>query len=236
MALNAHRSSRAITGGDQGPVTQKGAEGRIHGHRRGALLTPPFDAAKGRPDLPAKHSLFKVMKEVDRASPLLYRDPFPASGLRVGAPVLMALQETAEEQNHYTVTLSNSVIIEIASVMPKTRTRSHELEQYEVVASSTRGSVGLGLREGLTSEDDWADVAEGEACRVRERSPPARQRAPATTTNPGSPSPSLGRPYERVLVEVPGGAAEAISRPGAGSECSRPPSASPHLAPRLVLR
>ena len=164
MALYAHLQVEGdSTGGDQG---LRDGEGRRGPDPRSS---PRSTRSRGRstrrggvPTSRRKHSPFKVTKEVDRASPLLYSALVSSERFTSGSSSSDGFsQETAEEQNHYTVTLSNSVIIEIASVMPNNKDPDlTKLEQYEVVSFLyQRIRVGLGRREGLTSEDDWADVA-----------------------------------------------------------------------------
>ena len=162
MALNAYLRLQGERQGEiKGSVTQKGVEGQIMVIAAEHSLKRPFDAARGTPTSGPKHSPFKVTKEVDRASPLLY------SALVAGERFTKwELQfygfspEEAEEQNHYTVTLSNPVIIEIASVMPNNKDPDlTKLEQYEVVSFLYQRIQWAWVKEGLTSEDDWADVA-----------------------------------------------------------------------------
>ena len=162
MALNAYLQLQGDRQGEiRGSVTQKGAEGRIMVIAAEHSLTRPFDAVRGTPTSRRKHSPFKVTKEVDRASPLLYSAL--VSGERLTKWELRFYgfsQETAEEQNHYTVTLSNSVIIEIASVMPNNKDPDlTKLEPYEVVSFLYQRIQWAWVEEGLTSEDDWADLA-----------------------------------------------------------------------------
>jgi type VI secretion system secreted protein Hcp len=158
MALNAYLRLKGEEQGEiQGSVTQAGLEGTIMVIAAEHSLTRPLDAAKGLPTSQRTHVPFKITKEVDKASPLLYAALIASEKFAEWELQFYRFSQTAaQDQNNFTVKLTNAVITEIESVLPNNKDPDlTKLEQYEVVSFVYHKIEWTWVDGGLTSEDDW---------------------------------------------------------------------------------
>src|SRR5271167_2435873 len=74
MALNAYLKLNGSKQGEiKGSVTQKGREGKIMVIAANHEVVSPTDSITGLPTGKRQHKPFRITKDVDRSSPLLYK-------------------------------------------------------------------------------------------------------------------------------------------------------------------
>jgi type VI secretion system secreted protein Hcp len=157
MALNAYVS---IVAQKQGPilgsVTQKGRENRILVFSAIHEIVCPRDPASGLPTGKRTHKPFMILKELDRATPLLFS--ILCNNENIASIELQFWQPspTGAERQHFTVRLTNANISSIHFKMPNNRSaRLARLTEYEEVCF-TYQRIEWTWNEGrLVADDDW---------------------------------------------------------------------------------
>src|SRR6185436_10934302 len=157
MAFPAYLS---IVGQAQGPiegsVTQKGREGKILVISVEHEIVSPRDPASGVPTGKRAHKPFWLIKEVDRASPLLYsalanNENLPSWQLQFYRP-----GPTGVERQHYTVKLTNATVCGITCKMANVRVpKLARFETYEEIAFTYQKIEWIWTEGGITTTDDW---------------------------------------------------------------------------------
>lgn len=160
MALNAYLQLKGQTSGDiRGSVSQRGREGKILVIAAAHGITSPRDVATGQATGKRAHKPFVITKEVDRASPLLYRALISNENLTTWKLQFWRPQVgpagTAEVQ-HYTVALTNAAIASIEFRMPNTKVPdTAQLEAFEEVSFTYQKIEWTWTDGGVTATDTW---------------------------------------------------------------------------------
>jgi len=134
MALNAYLT---LKGQKQGPINggviQKGREGSIAVYAVEHGVLSARDAASGLPTGKRQHKPLTITKETDKASPLLFRALVTNETLTEVGLKFFAAHANGGETNHYTIKLTNAVIVSIDTDMQNNKsdpgTRLPVLEQ-----------------------------------------------------------------------------------------------------------
>lgn len=157
MALNAYLSIVAQKQGPiQGSVTQKGRENKILVFSAIHEIVCPRDPASGLPTGKRTHKPFMILKELDRATPLLFS--ILANNENIASIELQFWQPspTGVERQHFTVRLTNANISSIHFKMPNNRsTRLARLTEYEEVCFTYQRIEWTWNDGRLVTDDDW---------------------------------------------------------------------------------
>ena len=149
-ALNAYLKLRGQKQGViQGSVARKGLEGSIPVIAVSHEIASPCDAASGLPTGKRTHKPLVITKEIDRATPLIYKAMVTGEVLPEVELVVFAQADRAGKTPLYTVKLSDATISEIRFVTPKDGPEAHE------ISLTYRKITWTWVDGGVTAEDDW---------------------------------------------------------------------------------
>jgi type VI secretion system secreted protein Hcp len=161
MALDAYlKLAGQRTGGIKGSVTQKGREGKIMVIAVDHELTSPRDPSSGLPTGKLLHKPIRIMKELDKSSPLLYRvlttnENLTGWELQFWAPAPVGA--LVPEVQHYTMRLTNANIAGIEFHMPNNKNPDlMRYAQFEEVSFTYQKIVWTWTDGGITTDADWA--------------------------------------------------------------------------------
>ena len=162
MALNAYLNLKGQKQGKiDGSVTQKGREKKIMVIAVNHEVVSPRDAASGLPTGKRQHKPFTIIKELDKATPLLMNalvnnENITEWELQFWTPQLSAASGTGSEKQHYTVKLTNA---NIASINFKMANNKHpdlmKYAEYEEIAFTYQKIEWTWIDGGITAMDDW---------------------------------------------------------------------------------
>ena len=162
MALNAYLVLEGNTqGAIKGSVTQKGREDSIMVIAVHHEVVSPRDAASGLPTGKRMHKPFRITKELDKSSPLLYNvlvnnENIKKWELKFWTPQLKAVGGGGTEFQHYTVKLTNA---NVASITFKMANNKHpdlmKYAEYEEVEFTYQKIEWTWNDGGITADDDW---------------------------------------------------------------------------------
>ena len=158
MAYSAYLT---LAGQKQGPingsVTQKGRENSILVHGFDVQVSSPRDPTSGLPTGKRVHSPVVIVKEIDKASPLLWNalvnnENLTTWVLRVWAPTLTGV----EKSQIYTITLTNASIASMDEAMADNAVPANAtLPLREQVTFTYQKITWTWTDGGLTASDDW---------------------------------------------------------------------------------
>jgi type VI secretion system secreted protein Hcp len=157
VALNAYLKLRGEKQGViLGSVTEAGRAGSIEVVAVEHVLSSPRDPASGVAAGKRRHSEILVTKELDRSTPRLYAALVSNENIVEWELQFWRPGSGGQEEQHYTVLLSNAAITAIEFRLPDTRepdllTR----ESYEVVSFAYQKIRWTWNDGGITAEDFW---------------------------------------------------------------------------------
>jgi type VI secretion system secreted protein Hcp len=156
-ALMAYLRIKGQKSGEvKGSITQKGREGMIGVIAVDHDIVSPRDAQSGLPTGQRMHKPLRITKELDQSTPILANmmatnENIPVLELRFWRPGV-----TGQEQQYYTVKLTNATISEIHTVMPNIRNADGaRLEAYEEVAFTYQKIEWVWTEGGIVGSDSW---------------------------------------------------------------------------------
>jgi type VI secretion system secreted protein Hcp len=162
MALNAYLKMKAQKQGDiKGSVTQKGRENTILVMATDHLIASPRDAASGLPTGKRQHQPLVITKEVDKATPLLYRalvdnENITTFRLDFYRPSIIGGSGGGTEQQYFTIELVNANIASIKlEFLNNDYPENVNLPQRERVAFTYQKITWTYQDGGVTAQDDW---------------------------------------------------------------------------------
>ena len=157
MALNAYLRMKGQKSGDiQGSVTQKGHENSILVFAVEHSIQSPRDPATGLPTGRRQHKPLVISKEVDKASPLLYRMLVSNEAITTWELQFWRPSPTGVEQQFYTVKLTNASIANINFHLPNTKDPNlMKFPEYEEVAFTYQQIEWIWTDGGITAQDSW---------------------------------------------------------------------------------
>jgi type VI secretion system secreted protein Hcp len=151
LKLSAERQGEVI-----GSVTQKGREGTILVIAASHTIIGPRDPASGRPTGKRMHKPFAIVKEIDRASPILYSILCNNENVRSVEINFYTPDKMGIERQHFTVRLTNANISGIELRMPNTKNpHTARLPAREEVSFTYQKISWTWNEGGLTAADDW---------------------------------------------------------------------------------
>ena len=162
MALNAYlRLKGQKTGDVKGSVTQKGRADSMMVIAYAHEVVTPRDVASGLPTGKRQHKPLMILKEIDKASPLLYNilvnnENIPTWKLEFWTPQIKAATGVGSEVQYYTIELTNANICQIEQYM--LNNKDPELTRYapsERVYFTYQKITWTWVDGGITAEDDW---------------------------------------------------------------------------------
>lgn len=157
MALNAYLTLVGETQGKiKGSSKKVGREGSIVVIAVQHEIVSPRDAASGLPTGKRQHKPIVITKEIDKATPLLYRafvenENLPRLKLEYWQP-----SKTGKEVQFYTVELHNAGIAGIRFELPNTKDPENILlKEMEYISFTYQHISWTWMEGGISSEDDW---------------------------------------------------------------------------------
>jgi len=157
MALNAYLSIVAQKQGPiRGSVTQRGREGKSLVIAAMHQIVCPRDPASGMPTGKRAHKPLIVLKELDRATPLLFSVLCTNENLSSVEIQFWQPSPLGVEKQHYTVRLVNANIASIHFKMANNRhPKLARMPEYEEVAFTYQRIEWTWNEGNLTAVDDW---------------------------------------------------------------------------------
>jgi len=162
MALNAYLT---VVGQKQGQivgsVTQKGREKSILVHAFESQITSPRDAASGLATGKRQHQPIRILKEIDKSSPLLWNalvsnENLTSCVLKFFTTGLAPAAGAGVEVQSYTVTLTNANISSMRQTMMENEIAGNAglplLEEVMMTYQKIQWAWNDG---GITAMDDW---------------------------------------------------------------------------------
>jgi type VI secretion system secreted protein Hcp len=165
MALDSYLKLKGQKQGEiKGSSTQKGRENAIVVIATQHEISSPRDAASGLPTGKRMHKPLVITKELDQSTPLLYTALVTNENLvewelqfwrATAAPA-----GAAQEEQCYTITLTNASIASIEFVQPNNRNPElAKLAEYENIAFTYQKIQWTWVKGGITAVDSWSALA-----------------------------------------------------------------------------
>jgi type VI secretion system secreted protein Hcp len=165
MALNAYLKLKGQKQGEiKGSSTQRGRENAIVVIATHHEISSPRDTNSGLPTGKRLHKPLVITKELDQSTPLLYTALVTNENLiewelqfwrSVAGPA-----GAGQEEQDYTITLSNASIASIESVQPNNRNPElAKLAEYENIAFTYQKIQWTWVKGGITAVDSWTAPA-----------------------------------------------------------------------------
>ncbi|MDH5711565.1 MAG: type VI secretion system tube protein Hcp [Gammaproteobacteria bacterium] len=152
-ALYAYMSITGDTQGEiKGSVTMAGREDSMEVINFGYNVSTPYDPASGAPTGQRQHRPIRILKEIDKASPLLFQALVTNENLSEVIIRFYQPSQTGQQVQFYTVWLYNARLV---SIVPSSEagTQSGPLEALSFVFQHIEIIYEDG---GITGADDWA--------------------------------------------------------------------------------
>lgn len=157
MALNAYLTLKGQKQGQiKGSVTQKGREGSIAVYAVNHEVLSPRDAGSGLATGKRQHKPIVITKEIDKASPLLFKALVTNETLTEAVLKFFAPQANGTEANNYTIKLTNAAIASIQTDMENNKFEpGTKLPVLERIALTYQKIEWTWVDGGVTTGDDW---------------------------------------------------------------------------------
>jgi type VI secretion system secreted protein Hcp len=157
MALNAYLTLKGQTSGDvKGSVTQKGHEDNIMIVAWSHAVSSPRDAASGLPTGKRMHKPMKIVKEIDKSTPILYNMLCNNENITNWELTCWRPGKTGSEIMFYTIKLTNASIANMHSYSLNNKDpnlmKFPELEEVEFCYQKIEWIWPDG---GISALDDW---------------------------------------------------------------------------------
>ena len=145
-----------IQGEILGSCTLAGREGNIVAYSFGHNITSPRDAASGLPTGKRQHSPLKILKEIDKSSPLLYQALVNNEKLTQIKLKFYRVSQSGREELYFTIELVNASISSITPSFPTAfLSQNDSYRHMETVAFTYQKIMWTWVEGGITSQDDW---------------------------------------------------------------------------------
>jgi type VI secretion system secreted protein Hcp len=157
MAFNAYlilkgQKQGAINGG----VIQKGREGSILVHSFSNEIVSPRDPQSGLPTGKRTHKPIHILKEVDRASPLLWNALVTNENLTQWVLKFWSPSATGVEKQIYTIELVNASIASMREYMPDNEDPAKaKLPLLEELSFTYQKIEWTWMDPTVSASDDW---------------------------------------------------------------------------------
>ncbi|MGA7340575.1 MAG: type VI secretion system tube protein TssD, partial [Terracidiphilus sp.] len=138
------------------PVTQKGREGSILVHAFSNEILSPRDAASGLPTGKRQHKPITILKDVDKASPLLWNALVTNENLITWELKFWTTTAAGVETQIYTVSLTNASIASMKESMADNEDPAKaNLPLQEQISFVYQKIEWTWTDGGITAVDDW---------------------------------------------------------------------------------
>lgn len=156
-ALPAYVEIVGATQGEiQGSCTIEGRQGNIVAYSFGHNITSPRDPASGLPTGKRQHSPLKILKEIDKSSPLLYQALVNNENLVKVKLKFYRINQAGQEELYFTIELLNASISSITPSFPTAfLSQNDSYRHMETVAFCYQKIIWTWVDGGITAEDDW---------------------------------------------------------------------------------
>jgi type VI secretion system secreted protein Hcp len=162
MALLAYMHAKGQKSGDiKGSITQKGREGSIGVIAYHHSIVKPTDPHSGLPTGQRMHKPFTVVKNTDKATPVLYNvlctnEDLIEVSIDFWKPQIRAGAGVGSEVQYYTVKLTNANIASITSMMPNVEDPAQQKFDLQEEIAFTYQKIEWIWRDGnIVASDDW---------------------------------------------------------------------------------
>lgn len=140
----------------EGDVTQQGREGQIEVVSFGHNIVAPRDAASGLPTGKRQHKPVRILKPIDRSSPLLFLAMVSNEQLEEVTIRFWKPSRTGQEVQFYTVELLNASIVGIMPIHSSANAEALKVPMRESISFTYEKIIVTFEDGGITAEDDWA--------------------------------------------------------------------------------
>ena len=147
--------SADVQGDIEGEVTLAGREGQIEVDSFGYNVSAPLDTATGLPTGKRQHRPVRVLKPIDKASPLLFNALVNNENLTNVTIRFWRPSQSGQEVQFYTVELVNASIVSITPSHSSTGAGLAD-PMREVVSFTFQKIIFTYENGGITGEDDWS--------------------------------------------------------------------------------
>ena len=157
MASNAYLILKGQkTGPFNGGGTQKGHENSILVHSFNEEILVPLDATTGLPTGKREHEPLVIVKELDKASPLLWNALVTNENLTSAVLEFFATSPTGIEQMIYTITLTNASICSMRQFMADNEIPANApLPVREEISFTYQKITWTWVQGNIAASDDW---------------------------------------------------------------------------------
>lgn len=155
-ALNAYMT---VTGATQGMIeggaTQAGREGMIEVVSFGHNVSTPRDPASGLPTGKRQHKPIRILKAIDKSTPLLFKALVDNENLTEVIIRFYRSDGSGKEVNFYTVELQNASIVSVMPIHSSADAGSIKVPMRESISMTYQKIIVTYEDGGITAEDDW---------------------------------------------------------------------------------
>ena len=149
----------AIEGAKQGKIEggniQKGREGWIEVLEFEHVIRSPRDISTGQAAGKRQHGPLKIVKAIDKASPLLFNALVTNENLSSIEFKFFLIDRTGAEKNYYTIKLGDATISEIKAYMPNARDPNKDRYGHHEEVAFTYDKITWEHDGGIMAEDSW---------------------------------------------------------------------------------
>ena len=157
MALNVYMTVKGLKQGQMnGGVILKGREGSIAVFAVAHEIVSPRDAASGLPTGKRQHKPLTITKEIDKASPLLFKSLVTNETLTEVVLKFYAPNAAGIEVNNYIIKLTNATIVSIDTDMQDNKIEpGSKLPVLEEASFVYQKIEWTWVDGGITTSDNW---------------------------------------------------------------------------------
>ena len=156
-ALTAYMTMECdIQGTIMGDVTQAGREGQIEVYAFGHNISQARDAASGLPTGKRRHRPLRVLKPVDRSTPLIAQALFDNENCTEVTIRFWRPARSGKEIQFYTVTLTNASVVSVMPTMANNRVPENlQFPVWEAISFTYQTITLTQEIDNTSSQDSW---------------------------------------------------------------------------------
>ena len=157
MPMPAHLTLEGAKQGKiEGSCTQGGREGTILVQGFDHNVTIPSDLQTGLAVGKRVHDMFKIVKEFDKSSPLLYQALVNGEHMKSVVVKWYRISPTGTEEHYFTITLEDAIIVSIRPWMPNCLDKTTaSYGHMEDVSFRYRKIIWRHEIDSKEGQDDW---------------------------------------------------------------------------------
>jgi len=155
-AIPAHMEIEAEGGLIEGSCTMQGREGTIVVYSFGHNVVIPTDTSSGAPTGHRIHNPLKVLKEIDKSSPRLFRALCTGEHLETVTLRFYRISPTGQEEHYFTILLEDAIIVSITPSFPTAFLSQNEAYRHMETVSFTYQRITWTWEDGgIEYQDSW---------------------------------------------------------------------------------